>query len=498
MDTDVRAGTGRDGPPTLTDGVDLLHAFTAAAHARHDAEVAVVQTLGRLVRAGVIESLEGLPVDVHLAVAHSFTMAERAMLLDATDVLAVMPATMRLWTDRQISWSQVRALVAQVRRYGREVRVALDDRIGASADLVALTDADRWDWMIAEAIGDLAGPEQTERQEEQAGRESFLSVQMGLFGRSRVYGELDVPDTAIAIAAMDRRAAADQAAGLGSRPGDRTGRRNRRVSRARRRARALVGLLADSLDGHTCRTTGTQTGPAARTPRPPDSHDCGNTTGTAAMTGTAAAAMTGTAAAAMTDQGGAADTGGGRCCGGRTVKAKPLMVVHVPLDRITTSASGMLDIAVPGWLPTLSARLTDGLAADADIKAVLFHGARPLMVTRKLHAPDIPADTRLACQARDMGARDPAGRTPTSLSDLHHLTPHDHTDDPPDAPPDDGNHQRVHDPNRMAHVSPRGHHRIIHRHGWTGHLDPTDGRLTWTRGDRTITTLPWHTTLRKA
>ncbi len=496
MDTDVRAGTGRDGPPTLTDGVDLLDAFTAAAHARHDAEVAVVQTLGRLVRAGVIESLEGLPVDVHLAVAHSFTMAERAMLLDATDILAVMPATMRLWTDRQISWSQVRALVAQVRRYGREVRVALDDRIGASADLVGLTDADRWEWMIAEAIGDLAGPEQTERQEEQAARESFLSVQMGLFGRSRVYGELDVPDTAIAISAMDRRAAADIAAGTTGRPGDRRG---RRVSRARRRARALVGLLADSLDGHTChssnRASGGSTDSLAGTgdtdaQRPAAAEHRTDTDGTAATTGTAAAAMT--------DQGGAADAGGGRCCGGRTVKAKPLMVVHVPLDRITTSASGVLDIAVPGWLPTLSARLTDGLAADADIKAVLFHGARPLMVTRKLHAPDIPADTRLACQARDMGARDPAGRTPTSLSDLHHLTPHDHTDDQPDAPPDDGNHQRVHDPHRMAHVSPRGHHRIIHRHGWSGHLDPTDGRLTWTRGNQTITTLPWHTTLRKA
>lgn len=48
----VRSHTGRDGPPTLAEGVALLEAFTAAAWARHDAEVAVVEALGRLVRAG--------------------------------------------------------------------------------------------------------------------------------------------------------------------------------------------------------------------------------------------------------------------------------------------------------------------------------------------------------------------------------------------------------------------------------------------------------------
>ena len=117
-------------------------------------------------------------------------------------------------------------------------------------------------------------------------------------------------------------------------------------------------------------------------------------------------------------------------------------------------------------------------------------GSTEQKVTRKLHATDVPADTRLACQARDMGSRDPGGRTPLGLSDLHHLAPHDHARDGV------GGHQRVHDPDRMVHLSPRGHHRIIHRHGWTGALDVSVGRLTWTRAGRTITTLPWHTTLR--
>ncbi|HUG84182.1 MAG TPA: hypothetical protein VMM13_06435, partial [Euzebya sp.] len=361
---EVVSDTGRDGPPTVAEGVDLLDAFTAAATARHDAEVAVVDTLGRLVRAGVIESIEALPVDVHLAVTHHFTTAERAMLLDAADILQSMPATKALWRARTISWSQVRALVGQVRRYGREVRVALDHRIGASADVVELLDADRFEWTIAEAIADILGPEPTERDEQAASDESFVSIQLGLFGRSRIYGELDPIDTAIVVNGLDSRAAADDAdatAGDDHRDGTDAGtagtaastrqtRRARRRTRAKRRAKALVGLLADSLAG--------------------------------------------------------------RRRDGRTVAAKPLFVVHVPLDRITQTASGLLEVAAPGWLPTLSGRLTDALAADADLRAVMFDGARPLMVTRKLTAQQIPADTRLACAARDLGARDPGGRTP--------------------------------------------------------------------------------------
>ena len=422
----VTSETGRDGPPTVAEGVDLLDAFTAAATARHDAEVAVVDTLGRLARAGVIETLEALPIEVHLAVAHSFTAAERTMLLDAADVLSVMPATMQLWRARAISWSQVRALVAQVRRYGRDVRIELDRRISASAGVVELLDADRFEWTIADAIADIIGPDITEKDEAAAAEESFLSVQLGLFGRSRIYGELDAVDTAVVLNGLDSRAAtaaddtdarSDEGSDAVSVPRTRAARRR---SRAKRRAKALVGLLADSLAG--------------------------------------------------------------RRRNGRTIPAKPLFVVHIPLDRITATASGLLEITVPGWLPTLSGRLTDVLAPDADIKAVIFDGARALMVTKKLRANAIPADTRLACAARDLGARDPNGRTPIPLSDLHHL-----------------NSDRRHNPDEMAHVSPSGHHRVIHRHGWTGQIDPATGQLIWTqpRTGRSITTLPWGTTLHR-
>jgi hypothetical protein len=404
--------------------VELLAAFTAAARERHDAEVELVRTLGTLVRAGVIESLEHLPIDVHLALAHRYTRAERNMLLDAADMLVDMPATMRLWSEGLISWSQVRAMVTQLRRFGRPLRVDLDARLGASADLVELLDADRFEATVADAICDLRPPEQVERDEDAEADRAYLAAQAGPDGTASLHGEYDVPTAATVLDAIDTRADADTQQ-LGDRRSN-----GKRMSRAQRRARALAGICADYLAGHA---------------------------------------------------GGPVGDRNGGCC--RRSPARPLMVLHVPLDRITEGACGRLQVTVPGWLPTLSAKATEALAADADVRVVIFTGHRPLMVTEKLRAAQVPEDTRLAVAARDLGARDPGGRTPVGLSDLHHLG---------------GDH--VHDPDQMACVSPRGHHRIIHRHGWTGRVDPDTGQLTWTNPvtGRTITTLPWTTTLREA
>lgn len=83
--------------------MDLLTAVTAAAAARHAAEVELVRSLGVLVRAGVIEQLEHLPIDVYLSVHQHFTSPERHMLLDAADMLLDMPGTMQLWADATLS-----------------------------------------------------------------------------------------------------------------------------------------------------------------------------------------------------------------------------------------------------------------------------------------------------------------------------------------------------------------------------------------------------------
>jgi hypothetical protein len=412
---------GCEPPPTLAEGVDLLDAFTAAARARHDAEVGVVRTLGVLVRAGVIEALEHLPIDIYLSIVHRYSSAERHMLLDASHMLADMPATMRLWTDGLLSWSRIRSLVTRLRRFGRPLRMQLDARMAASDDVLDLADADRFDALVDRAILDLRPPDDVADEEAAGPRHNFLAASAVDDRTTSLYAELDPLTGATVVNAIDAQAARDTAQHGDRRPDGKP------MTRGQRRARALANLCADSLAGRTGRRVGDHNG---------------------------------------------------RCCARRS--AKPTVVVHVPLDRISESASGLLDVAIPAYLPTLAARTVEAHAADADVRVVIFNGHRPLMVTRQLTAEDIPEDTRLAVQARDLGARDPGGRTTVGLSDVHHLGP-----------------DRTHDPDHMAVVSPRGHHRLLHRHGWTGTLDATSGELTWTHPTgRRITTQPWSIQLR--
>ncbi len=394
--------------PSLTDGADLLAALATAAAARHAAEVAVVEAVAATDRAGVTEPLEGLPIDLLLAVQFGWTAAERGMLLDAGEVLAAMPCTRRLFADGRLSWSQVRDIVGRVRRLGRDGRGVVDQRVAASIDLIDAMDPDQIGWAVQDAVDDLLDRRVKEGEEDAADAATFLALQLRLDGRATVYGELSTLDAATVAAGLDRTAA--QAT-------DDEGEAGCRRSRATRRGRALVDLGAQALDGRTAT--------------------------------------------------------------GRRIPAKPLVVVHVPLDRIEQTTTGLIDLDVPGHLPTLTARTVEALAADADVKAVLFDGARPLCVTAKVQAEDIPADTRLAIAARDLGAREPGRRTPPGLGHVHHLDP-----------------AEGHHPENLVTTSSRWHLRVIHRHGWGGRIDPHGGTVTWTRAGRTIRSLPHHTRLR--
>ncbi len=133
-----------------------------------------------------------------------------------------------------------------------------------------------------------------------------------------------------------------------------------------------------------------------------------------------------------------------------------------------------------GPLPRISARLTDGLAADADVRAVVFDGARPLAVSDKLTATSIPTKTRIAVQARDRGCRFPGSQHPVGHSDVHHLVHREHHGD--------------HHPDNLALLS-RRHHTLVHHHGWTLTLEPDSGQITATRGTHTWRSLPRGTPL---
>ena len=133
-----------------------------------------------------------------------------------------------------------------------------------------------------------------------------------------------------------------------------------------------------------------------------------------------------------------------------------------------------------GPLPRITARLADSLADDADIRAVVFDGARPLAVSDKLTAATIPTKTRVAVQARDRGCRFPASADPAGHTDVHHLI---HREDGGD-----------HHPDNLALLS-RRHHTLVHQHGWTLELEPDSGQITATRRGRTWRTLPRGTPL---
>ncbi|MBA2529093.1 MAG: HNH endonuclease, partial [Euzebyales bacterium] len=111
---------------------------------------------------------------------------------------------------------------------------------------------------------------------------------------------------------------------------------------------------------------------------------------------------------------------------------------------------------------------------------VLFDGARPLAVSKKVRAAAIPADTRLAVHARDRGCRFPGSADPLAHCDLHHIERQRGGD---------------HHPDNLVAVS-RRHHTLIHRHGWTLSLNHASGQITAWRGRRRWRSLPrgtrWH------
>lgn len=167
--------------------------------------------------------------------------------------------------------------------------------------------------------------------------------------------------------------------------------------------------------------------------------------------------------------------------GGDTERpARPLLVAHVDVSQVTATPHGTVELGVRGPLPRIGAATLEALAGDADVRAVVFDGARPLSVTDKVRAKTIPAATRTAVAARDGGCRFPGSTDPLAHCDVHHLR---HQTDGGD-----------HDPDNLAAIS-RRYHTLIHRRGWTLVLDPPSGQITARRRGRRWRSLPRGTAL---
>lgn len=156
------------------------------------------------------------------------------------------------------------------------------------------------------------------------------------------------------------------------------------------------------------------------------------------------------------------------------------LTVVVALDKtaVDVTAAGVIDVAAPGSLPVLTARVVEALAADASVQVVLFDGGRPLTVTKKVRAKNLARSVRTAVRVRDRGDRFPGSRRP--IRHVHHLDK-------------DGEGHHV---DHLLGVSEPSHRRI-HSCGWKVAIDPASAEVTFSRGDRTWVTLPRGTRLRR-
>jgi len=100
--------------------------------------------------------------------------------------------------------------------------------------------------------------------------------------------------------------------------------------------------------------------------------------------------------------------------GGKGRPARPLFVAHVDLAQARAALAGTLELGVRGPLRRLTAATLDRLFADADLRVVVLDGARPLGVSAKVRAADIPVRTRVAVAARDQGSPTPLGGGPAA------------------------------------------------------------------------------------
>ena len=356
------------------------------------------------------------------------THAEARDLLGVAEALAHMPATVAGLADGWLSWPQVSALARAARRVPVARRAELDTLVGDTMvahrgwEPDALV-ADVWDWLDAQQ------PSRLEQAESAAERDRFLTLQPGLFGGGRLYGELDTVGFATVAEALDAplgppvappdalddSEAVDEAF-------DQLDARRRALTRGYGKALAdrLVALCEADLAG---------TAGDGRAPR-------------------------------------------------------PLLLATVDLEALLD------DARVPGWvLHTLpGGRMKISTSAlqrliderGADLRGIVFDDCGQVVgVGQKTSVP--PEWVRQAIWARDLGVRDPDGTTPIRRADLDHVIPS------PDGPTDVTNlaplgrrwHNRKTSRSWTVHHARDGTTTWRHRrHGWAIRLAPPRRDLT--------------------
>ena len=406
-------------PPLDAGDVEALYADLKIA----DAAIrrAVVRA-GQLSGSGVVERVEGGPLEWALGMACRLTGSDRRMIVAAGETLEHLPTVSALWAQQLISWGQVRAIVLAVRRLPISGRAAVDARVAATVaayDGIDVFDPDHLVDAVDRAVAELSDPRNAERREERAPLANFVAVQLSLDGRVKGWFDYDQVNGAVVINGLDAASTAPSAT-ADPQPDQPT-------TRGQQYAAGLVEMASEYLSGVNGDLPRAGE-PEALAPRR------------------------------------------------RRRRARPLVIVHVDVADITRGEAGVLELNVRGRLARITSATLDLLSRDADMRAVLFDGARPLAVSSKLHADKISDDVRLAVRARDMGDRWPGSNAPIGHTEIHHFT---HRAD-----------GGTNDLDKLGSFNRDVHLNRIHKHGWKVSLDPPTGIITIRRKGRTWRSLP--------
>jgi len=189
-----------------------------------------------------VEASMGLPAERLLSLGARRTGADARMLVNAAATLRWMPATAAAFARGDLSWGQVRAIVAAVRSVDAAGRARIDEVIGGVGQRLDRMDPDELLACVDDAVSGLRADLALAREDRQIER-GFLSVQGRLDGSASFYGEADPESTATLLEALDAHADRPVAA-------DDDG-----STRAQQRLDALIAMCEESLNGgHTQQT----------------------------------------------------------------------------------------------------------------------------------------------------------------------------------------------------------------------------------------------------
>lgn len=199
--------------PSHADVDERLRALSARLADYEGAMFDTVQLVDEITRSGLVEELEGLPVEQVLGVRFNLTRSEVWMLQTAGECLRDMPATRGLWAEGMVSWSQVRQIVEGAKRLSREARGVLDARLNASEGLFDAMDPDRLAWAVDREVDALRGLRSVRDAERRRERTNFIAVQQDFDGAGSFYGRMDPVGLATVVDAWDAAANDQQASG---------------------------------------------------------------------------------------------------------------------------------------------------------------------------------------------------------------------------------------------------------------------------------------------